>query len=35
MSTRLWMLFVTAAVALVTWAPVAALARPVAPGGMI
>jgi hypothetical protein len=35
MSVRLWVLWVTLAVVLTTWAPIAALARPVAPGGMV
>jgi len=29
------MLWIMLAIALTTWAPVAALARPVAPGGMV
>lgn len=35
MSVRLWMLCTLLALAFMTWAPVAALAQPVAPGGMI
>ena len=35
MPVRLWMLCTLLAFALMTWAPVAALAQPVAPGGMI
>ncbi len=35
MSVRLWVLCTLLALVVMTWVPVAALAQPVAPGGMI